>query len=31
MLTAAVKFPLTSAVCFVWAQTLMLSIMAYGI
>jgi hypothetical protein len=27
----AVRFPLTSAVCFVWAQALILSLMVNGI
>lgn len=31
MLTAVVKFPLTSAVCFIWAQAVALSILVNGV
>lgn len=31
MLAAIVRFPLTSAVCFIWAQALGLSIMVNGV
>lgn len=31
ILTALVRFPLTSAVCFVWAQAVMFSLMVYGL
>lgn len=31
MLHMAVRFPLTSLVCFIWVQALMLSIMVNGV